>query len=214
MSVLTLGPEAFAEACGRLRGEVEASGFRPDLVVGIARGGVFVMDAAYPPGEDGVRRMVVRRQRPSTGRKSGLRNMLRRLPRWLADIMRIAEALLLELKSRRKSRGLDESGESEKLELLESAEKSEAGNPSEKPGLLGQLGGLESIDRVLILDDAVDSGETVAVVAGAIKRNRPNAEVRVAVITQTRPHPLIRPDYALWRNRTLVRFPWSLDYHA
>ena len=33
----------------------------------------------------------------------------------------------------------------------------------------------------------------------------------MAVVTVTSVKPLIMPDYFLYNNRTLVRFPWSID---
>ncbi|MDE6397006.1 MAG: phosphoribosyltransferase domain-containing protein [Muribaculaceae bacterium] len=62
--------------------------------------------------------------------------------------------------------------------------------------------------RILVVDDAVDSGATLSGVLSAI---RSEGTVRSAVITITTSGPIIRPDYSLYNNNTLIRFPWSMD---
>jgi hypoxanthine phosphoribosyltransferase len=65
--------------------------------------------------------------------------------------------------------------------------------------------------RVLVTDDAVDSGATLATVLRHIHAVcPPGVEVRSAVITQTLEQPMIKPNYALFHN-VLCRFPWSFD---
>lgn len=65
--------------------------------------------------------------------------------------------------------------------------------------------------RILIVDDAVDSGFTLADVVENIKAHTNGADIRTAVITVTRKSAIIKPTYCLYRNSLLVRFPWSLD---
>lgn len=72
---------------------------------------------------------------------------------------------------------------------------------------------LEPIDtgnakRILVVDDAVDSGATLSGVLSAI---RTEGTVKSAVITVTTSRPIIKPDLSLYNNNTLIRFPWSLD---
>ena len=43
----------------------------------------------------------------------------------------------------------------------------------------------------------------------AVRQVLPQAQVRSAVITVTTDNHSAEPDYALWRDHTLVRFPWS-----
>ena len=65
--------------------------------------------------------------------------------------------------------------------------------------------------RILIIDDAVDTGATLKAVFDKIKHANPTAEVKMAAITVTSVNPIIMPDYCIYNNRTLVRFPWSID---
>ena len=63
-----------------------------------------------------------------------------------------------------------------------------------------------------MVDDAVDSGYTLSHVLEAFKAVLPaGAEVRSAVITVTTDDPLVMPDFYLYNDKTLVRFPWAMD---
>jgi hypoxanthine phosphoribosyltransferase len=65
--------------------------------------------------------------------------------------------------------------------------------------------------RILVADDAVDSGVTLDTVLGLLRRLCPRGtEIRSAAITQTLENPKARPDYVLFHD-TLCRFPWSFD---
>jgi hypoxanthine phosphoribosyltransferase len=64
---------------------------------------------------------------------------------------------------------------------------------------------------MLIVDDAVDTGVTLAVVMEALVKRAPAAAtIRSAVVTLTTTKPVIAPDYVLIRQK-LCRFPWSMD---
>ena len=88
--VMTLSDEAFAGACSRL----EAATERPDVVLGIETGGRYVAESMHAA----VPHCYVRLQRGSTPRKSRLRGLLARLPRPVADALRLAEAWLRGLR--------------------------------------------------------------------------------------------------------------------
>ena len=65
--------------------------------------------------------------------------------------------------------------------------------------------------KILLTDDAIDSGATMMWVKNQFIEQYKDLEIKVAVITVTTPHPLVDADYALYRDRVLVRFPWSND---
>ena len=44
---MTLDNEAFADACHRLQQAVEASGYRPDMVLSIVTGGLYVGNGMF-----------------------------------------------------------------------------------------------------------------------------------------------------------------------
>ena len=68
-----------------------------------------------------------------------------------------------------------------------------------------------SIRRVLLVDDAVDSGATLSTICEEFRRNYPDISFRTAVITVTAANPVFMPDFYLYHNFTLVRMPWSID---
>lgn len=70
---------------------------------------------------------------------------------------------------------------------------------------------IQGARRILIVDDAVDSGESMKKVVETVRGLNPRASVRTAAITLTTPAPAVSPDYYLY-NQVLVRFPWSKDY--
>ncbi len=182
MKVITLDKERFTDACSDLASEVDASGFRPSLIIGIRSGGEYVareMAGKWP----GAVLEFVSMQRPSTSGKKKYEKLLSTLPLWILDLIRIAESWLLSL---RKPRGM------EKVCLLPTLE------------YVGKR-------NVLVVDDAVDSGATMLAVVDAIRSHGGDIDLRTAAITVTTRAPEIEPDFALFRNRTLIRFPWSMD---
>ncbi len=70
----------------------------------------------------------------------------------------------------------------------------------------------EKTPNILIIDDAIDSGDTLFAIAETLKKANGKATLRIAVMTETTEQPRIRADYSLYRNKTLIRFPWSNDY--
>lgn len=68
-----------------------------------------------------------------------------------------------------------------------------------------------NIKRILLVDDAVDSGATLNAITDEFNCRYPEIEVRSAVITITSQDPILVPDYYLFNNLTLIRSPWSID---
>ena len=89
------------------------------------------------------------------------------------------------------------------------------GGPEDLAAALAErLGALPMPVRILVADDAVDSGTTLASVLHLLADIcPPGTEIRSAAITQTLENPRARPDYVLLHG-TLCRFPWSFDAAA
>ena len=196
MQVLTLDSAAFDHHAAKLAKMVEEdSADRFDAIVAVRRGGAFVCDAfcRHFPKSRYETRYDVTLQRPSTKRKTGtLSLILKRLPLPLLDLMRMGESIMLTLRKKIKT-----SSETPSVEIPES---------------LGHI--LNEIDspRILLIDDAIDSGDTLFAIAKTLRETNEKAIVRIAVMTETTSNPRIRADYSLYRNKTLIRFPWSNDY--
>ena len=88
MRVLTLDSAAFGRICRELAGLVVASGFEPQLIVGIRRGGEYVACEMRPCFSRAALGFVGL-QRPSTSRKRMFGKVLGRLPRPLLDRLRL-----------------------------------------------------------------------------------------------------------------------------
>lgn len=65
--------------------------------------------------------------------------------------------------------------------------------------------------KVLVVDDAVDSGATLDAVIKALKRGYPIIEVKSAVLTVTMDNPIVNPDFSVYHNQTILRLPWAVD---
>lgn len=183
MRVVTLTPARFADACTRLQMQMEHNGFRPDLVVGIATGGVEVAKLIFKD----IAHVQIVCQRPSTrtkGKHAMLMRIVRACPLWLRNWLRIAEARWLARTERRPVTA-----------VLPDA--------SRFPIVVART--------ILVVDDAVDSGATLRQVLAEVHRLNADAVVRTAALTVTTPEPVCMPDYTLYNNRTLLRFPWSMD---
>lgn len=184
--VVTISESQFPEACRKLAEDVIRSGFEFDILVGIASGGWYVTRHMPAP----VRLSVTLRRASTATKKKILPSLLKYLPRPVCDMLRIAESRFYGLLSHlRKPHVSSIYLSDEVLDTLRS-----------RPDA-----------RILIVDDAVDSGSTLLTVRESIAGELPKAEIRTAVITQTRRDPLIRPDYKLFPTGTIVRFPWAPD---
>lgn len=121
--------------------------------------------------------------RPSKGRMlKSVSQILKRLPSKLVDRIRVAEAHFLV---KRRSHM-----HTAKLRLPEIS---------------------SGVSRVIVIDDAVDSGATLHKVMTELQAVYPTVTFKSAVLTVTSPAPIYRPDYTLFDNQTLIRTPWSID---
>lgn len=185
MKVKTVTHKEFGKMCADLQGLVLKSAYDYDVLIGVARAGVYVAEKF-----DAKKFYIVKSQRGGTVVKRGIVNsILLKMPTFFNCFLRVLEAKILEWKDTFKRPTLKEVGIDEMLILR----LKEGGH------------------KVLIVDDAVDSGCSLLSVVKAVKRISSENIIRTAVITVTRKKVLIEPDYALFRNSTLLRFPWAGD---
>jgi len=192
--VRTLDREAFDAACARLMQHV-LQDCQPDLLIGIRTGGLVVAEAmARTVGQKPIV-MPLTSRRGSTGAKARVKflpALLTMLPGRLVDGLRILEHRLLT--PRRRAQGA----------------QAQFVDPTEAAAICDRLAGLPPGRVAVVVDDAVDSGVTLAAVLQVLRSGTPSAEFRSAAITVTAEHPLAKPDYALIHGE-LCRFPWSFD---
>lgn len=185
MKVLTMNDDMLARACQRLERLVLRNGWKPDAVVGIARGGAVVAQRMFV----GVPHAVADCHRQGTDvkdRHPRLMAIVRRSPLWVRNGLRMLESLMLGARREHKVT---------------------------EPRLSdGAAEALANAVFILIVDDACDSGSTLRAVSEAVaKVCSAKVVIKSAVITTTTPRPVVNPDFSLYRNRTLIRFPWSKD---
>jgi uncharacterized protein len=190
----TLRPPEFNAACAELMRMVEAD-YAPTLAVGIRTGGLAVAESMVRAASAPLPVLPVTCRRAATGGKARvplLRTALSALPRPALDLLRRVEHRLYIAPRTRQLRP-QQVGHAE-LDMI-------AAWIADQP----------SQSRILVTDDAIDSGATLATVLRLVRAVCPSGtEIRTAVITQTMEQPITTPDYVLFHN-TLCRFPWSFD---
>jgi hypoxanthine phosphoribosyltransferase len=183
----------FDSACAALMHQV-LSAFRPDLLVGIRTGGLVVAEA-MARASPAIPVLPLTCRRASTGVKSRIKllpTILATLPRPAVDGLRWLEHRLLS--ARRRTPGT--------VQQIDHAEAATVRR---------YLAQGTASPNVLIVDDAVDSGVTLATVLRLLREaSPPNTQFRSAVVTVTLADPLVEPDFVLYRG-VLCRFPWSFD---
>lgn len=192
--LITLPRPAFDTACAELMRLVEAR-YAPTLIVGIPTGGLIVARSMVLSASSPLPVLPLTSRRASTGIKSRLpllRHLLAVVPRPLVDLLRRLEHRLLAAPGARR-------------------EVHRQINYPEAEAIAARLATSPQRSRVLVTDDAVDSGVTLATVLDLLRQLSPSGtEIRSAAITQTLDKPKVAPDFVLYRN-TLCRFPWSFD---
>ena len=193
-SLLTLGQSEFETACAALMRGVEQD-YEPTLVVGIRTGGLVVADAMAGAASASLPILPVTCRRATTGAKSRIplfRAALGTLPRPAVDLLRRFEHRLSATARAHQRRP----------QLIDH---------DEIKVIADWLARRAAQQRILVADDAVDSGVTLGTVLRHLRAVCPSGtEIRTAAITQTLDKPMTRPDYALFHG-TLCRFPWSFD---
>lgn len=160
-----------------------------DLVIGICNGGKFVLDH-YVSQHKNVNCTTVTLQRQSTKgvkQKKVVSSILKFLPYSITDKMRIYENQRLQKQSSKSNPKLHSEIEIDKLH--------------------------SSLESVLILDDAIDSGHTMQTVLSQISKKAPNAQIDTAVLAWTNTNSIVAPTYYMYKS-VLVRFPWSIDFKS
>ncbi|MBJ9293201.1 hypothetical protein GHT40_02695 [Citrobacter werkmanii] len=188
MKVITID---FNSACVELAEKVKES-YQPEVIVGIATGGLFV--AQILSEQMNIPLVVVKKQRPMTKIKNKIRLdlFLKKLPYVVSNVLRVLETKFNECRFEKNKSNISYSDIS--VEWIE-----------------GSFTSLSSFNKILIVDDSIDSGKTLYLVKQFIKMNLDDkVEIKMAVLNQTFKNPLINPDFLLDKN-VIYRFPWSKD---
>lgn len=170
--------------------------FVPDIIIGIRTGGYVIAEIMAKALQQKPLLLAISRQRNGTQKKSKvkcLKKILSFLPYGVTDYLRIIEHKYLHSKP--------------------ATQQSFSPNIDELATLRGALRTRENY-KILIVDDAIDSGETMKAVLDVVRAEaNPASIIKTAAITVTTDSPLVQPDYALYRH-VLCRLPWSFDYKS
>ena len=204
--VETMRPDQFAQACESLAAMVRSEFGQWQLVVGIASGGLHRLPWFV---SEGVGVVSVGMSRRTTAQKQGLvSKVLSKMPEKVCDFLRKTESRIYDFMNR----GNKENREEEPTSPPEGALQLELYLKLWRLGQGVDSSSGEEAPRILIVDDAADSGSTLRKVKAFIADRLPDARIATAVLTATRRSGSESADFALYRNGTLLRFPWAPDY--
>lgn len=159
--------------------KIKADGFIPDHILYVERAGLLIGNllAGYFKAD----LSDITCQRMGTSAKSGIKEILRGLPRWATHLLR-------------------------RVELLSSMHKA---GPERRVTWNKALDLADK--KILVVDDAVDTGYSLrAILQYLLAYGLSRRNIRIAVLTTTGKNPSIRPEYSLHKN-TICAFPWSYD---
>lgn len=181
--VITLGGDKFSKACKSLQTLVESAGFEPDAIMGIQTGGTYVAVNMF----DKLPHFNAGLKRQNVTLKIGWKaRIIKALPRFIQNALRIIESAYLEYCFKQPD-----------IVPLE-------------PDRIDSLP--DNVKKLLIVDDAVDSGLTLARTIAGIRKAYPGIEIKSAVLTVTTKRPLVEPDFCVFERGTLLRSPWAVDF--
>jgi len=194
MQVLTLNNSLLNSHSKELASKVLKSSWQPELVIGIRTGGLYVAKPLYNELQKNHDTLYneVSLSRPSTKKKKKLKvdKVLKKLPYFLLNLLRNLEVYLFE---KSKAKHYINSRESD-IQI---------------DNILHQQ--ILSCNKILLVDDAMDTGTTVVAIKNRFLSLNRDAEIKIAVLTITHETPFIDADYSLY-NRVLLRCPWAQDY--
>jgi hypoxanthine phosphoribosyltransferase len=195
MSVKTLSQKELHQLALKLLQQVQNDRFTPDIVIGVATGGVYIsrpihQQLTQEQWQGAYHEITL--QRPSTKKKSqlNLKRLFAYLPYPLLDLLRLLESRLLHLLKPQKYNPQKES------EIVLSQKI---------------IADIQQANTLLLIDDAIDSGTTLLALCNRIKKINPNLTIKTAVLTCTQPTPYIEADYKMF-DQILLRCPWADDY--
>ena len=194
--ILDIDRVRFSREALRLLGVVETE-FQPDVLIGIRSGGYLLAEAMAEQRPAGAMKLIsITRRRASTKSKDRMKikQILGIVPRPVKNALRRLEhRYLMAAMSRQQAHPM-------------------VPDPEEDHALRTAIAAFGATCRILVVDDAVDSGATLLAVLRYIREIvSPAAEVRSAAITVTHADPMVEPDYSLYRH-VLCRFYWSSDF--
>lgn len=163
------------------------------LVLGIKEGGVYLAENVFQVLRNSANQVdlkFIKCQRPSTSvkkknefRKAFIQTIFKISPIIILDLLRNVEHYFLTKKSIEYNREI----------------------------ILDEIINFNLYDKIVIVDDAVDSGVTLQKVNDYVQSLAvKTTEVKSLAVVITSNNAIVTPDFYLYKD-VLIRFPWSLD---
>ena len=195
MKVVTLSQKELRDEAFALCKTILEDNFTPDIILGIATGGVFISQPIRECFEEKswhgfYAETKLSRHTTEIKKSINVKSILQRLPYSILNLLRVLEVTLFE---KMKSDRYNPDKESKVTLAKELQDK------------------IKNAKSILIVDDAIDTGATVLAIQNVIKLLNPHIITKVAVLTVTHKKPYVMPDYTNHK-RVLLRCPWAEDY--
>lgn len=198
-TVITLDENALAFAMQKIWEEVVSRKGQPDLIVGIATGGLVCARILEQSHGKPLYSCTLRRPSSKVKARSGIKSVIGSMPYPVSNMLRRAEDYMLERRSNKAD---------------QSIEKKPTPNLFEDVAKISRAVENSNLQHILVIDDAVDSGSTLRTVVNTLSETLPkNTKLSTAVIVQTRLNTSFAPEFALYYE-ALCRFPWSFDFKS
>jgi len=194
MKVITVNHLKLKEYSHKLAKQVLNSDFKPDLIIGIKTGGIFVSRPLYEKISEKFNTLYceLSLSRPLTNKKKKwqLYKLLKLLPYPLLNVLRNIEVKLYE-STKPKKYILNKQNEI----LIDDK----------------TIALIKKSENILLVDDAIDSGATLLEMKNKLLSINKYSNIKIAVLTLTHKSSYINSDFFLFK-RVLLRCPWANDY--
>lgn len=201
MKVKTIIDKDFDDLCFNLANEIISDGYEPDVVIGIKNGGAIVTKKVFEylsiVNKPKYYELTIQHDCTKTCEKIHIKNILKFFPIFILNFIRVTQLTFYEFL-------YNKFNYIRKYSVEQNLDK-------DLQFYLSQGG-----KKILIIDDAIDSGYTMNNATKYIdwlSIPMPGCNqniIKIAVATTTYKNPIIRPNYSLY-NRTIIRFPWAFD---
>ena len=191
----------FDDLCFDLANEIIMDGYEPDVVIGIKNGGAIIAKEVLKylnvVHKAKYYELTVQHKCTKKFEKIHIDKIFRLMPKSILDLMRMSQMYIYEYL-------YEHFGYIRKYYVEQNLDK-------DLQKYLHQ-----GDKKILIIDDAIDSGHTmnhartyIDWLAISIPGHKQNT-LKFAVANTTYKHPIIKPNYSLY-DRTIIRYPWSFD---
>ncbi len=191
--VVTISEQELPSLAQKLLDQMAADGFVPDALLGIATGGAIIVDS-LPPGS-AISRFTCTMQRRSTALKQKSRfgrRVLSKMPYFVTDTLRLIE---------------------DRVGQRSTPSPAPPPNFEQSINAVAEAARKQNLHCIAVIDDAVDSGVTLACVTEALRAAVARMLQSAAVRSLARaPRPRLFISQTSQSTRTLLSFSLVFDY--